>query len=161
MIAGRQVVMSAADFKSWEWAEGNPLVCFEIRVPGGLTVSLRRHNSCSSSISVLSLHRTLAPAPLLPCRLIPSTYDDRVPRGRAVVPTIVARLESFHHPLFKRLDVGPTEGRNEGNLEVVDQDRRACAADFGLSTITGVRTRPSASDSDTVSLTSFFQTTSS
>jgi ribosomal protein L19 len=68
-------------------------------------------------------------------------YDDLVPRGPAVF---------FHHPLFKCLDVGPTESRNGGNLEVVNQDRRACVAAFGLSTITGVRTRPFASDSDRI-----------
>ena len=37
---------------------------------------------------------------------------------------------------------------------LVNQDRRACVADFGLSTITGVRTHSAARNSDTVSLLS-------
>ena len=37
---------------------------------------------------------------------------------------------------------------------LVNQDRRACVADFGLSTVTGVRTRSTARNSDTVSLLS-------
>ena len=39
---------------------------------------------------------------------------------------------------------------------MVNQDRRACIADFGLSTVTGVRVRRSAViDSDTASFSSF------
>ena len=38
---------------------------------------------------------------------------------------------------------------------MINQDRRACVADFGLSTITGARTGSTAKDSDTATLSSF------